>query len=81
MAEFLALNSIDWVDFLHLSMRFCALNLVNVDLNFVVLDFPQLPVMILRFGDESVVYIFYYCIKMSKGEQIVPFWPQALTLC
>lgn len=78
MAGFLALNSIDWVDLLS---RFCALILVNVDSNFVLLDSSQFLGMILRFGYECVLYIFYCRIKMSKGEQIVLFLPRALKLC
>lgn len=63
MAEFLALNSIDWVDFLHNSVRFCALNLVNVGLKFMLLDSSQFPAMILRTGDEYAIFI---CITISK---------------
>lgn len=71
MAEFLALNSIDWMDFLHNSVRFCALNLVNVGLNFMLVDSSQLPGMILKFGDEYAIFIFITISKHLKGEQIL----------
>lgn len=63
MAEFLALNSIDWVDFLHNSVRFCALHWVNVGSNSVLLDSSEFPVMILGIGDDDAIFI---CLTVSK---------------
>lgn len=70
MAEFLAMNSIDWMDFLHNSVRFCAVNLVSVGFNFMLLDSTQFPRMILRFGDEYAIFGFITISKRLKGDRL-----------